>query len=304
MAHVINPIDNTKLYYEVHGDNPNLPVLLLLRGLGGNCQGWAPHLATLTRYCRCIIMDHRGAGYSDKPDVPYSNQLYASDIKCVVDACGVKRFTLLGVSMGGFIAQEYHHQYPDTVEGLILGCTGTGPSDPAYVHPDAEIVRLQEIDRATADPRVLIPELMCAFWHPSYIRTHPDLPKILLSASEKIPQPAYAYHRQYDSMAASAWLSPRLRNIKVPTLVMHGEEDRVVPTPNGHYLASQIPHAELAIIPDSGHMFFIEKIEHFLESVVHFLHQQVWKIALPIGKPTTAVSKTQEEQSHQGFSGG
>jgi pimeloyl-ACP methyl ester carboxylesterase len=126
----------------------------------------------------------------------------------------------------------------------------------------------------------------------------------LLKASEKIPQPAYAYHRQYDSLTASAPLSSRLGNIKVPTLVVHGEEDRVVPLPNAHHLAKNIPNADLVVIPDCGHMFFIEKLEHFVESVVHFLHQKVWKIPSPVSNAMTAMSKSQEEQSHQGFSGG
>lgn len=302
MAYVNNPIDNTKIYYETHGDDPALPVLLLLRGLGGNCQGWGPHLAVLTRYCRCIIMDHRGVGYSDKPDAPYNNPLYASDIKCVVDACGVQRLTILGASMGGFIAQEYYHQYPHTIEGLILACTGTGYSDPAYAHPDPEIKRLQEIDRATADPRELVPQLMHAFWHPSYISKHPDLLEILLKAGEKIPQPPYAYHRQYDSMWSSPWLSPHLSKFAVPTLVLHGEDDKVVPPANARYMASQIPNADLVMIPDCGHMFFIEKMDLFLAAVVTFLHQRVWKVAAPSSDAARAAAQEPEDKS--GFAGG
>jgi 3-oxoadipate enol-lactonase len=304
MAYVSNPIDGTKLYYEIHGHDDTRPVLMLLRGLGGNCQGWGTHLASLTRYCRCITMDHRGAGYSDKPDVPYDNQLYASDIKCVIDACKVERFTLLGVSMGGFIAQEYYHQYPHTIEGLILACTGTGYSDPAYIHPTSEVKRLQEIDRATADPRELVPQLMHAFWHPSYISKHPDLPEILLRAGEKISQPPHAYHRQYDSLSSSPWLSPRLGNIKVPTLVIHGDDDKVAPTPNAHYLASKIPDADLVIVPDSGHMFFIEKLEQFVGAVEHFLHKKVWKLTTTPDAVESVTTKEQDAQSQNGFAGG
>jgi 3-oxoadipate enol-lactonase len=304
MTYAANPFDGTKIYYEVHGNDPALPVMLLLRGLGGNCQGWIPHLPSLTQYARCIVMDHRGAGYSDKPDTPYNNVLYASDIKCVVDACGVERFTLLGVSMGGFISQEYYHQYPDTLEGLILGCTGTGYSDPAYIHSSPEVKYLQEIDRATADPKELMSQLMHAFWHPSYVRAHPNLLEIMLSSSQKIPQPAYAYHRQYDSMFSSPWLSPRLRNIQVPTLVMHGSDDTVVPTANGHVLAKGIPDAELMIIPDTGHMFFIEKIDTFLSVVEKFMRQKIRKDSSHANTGTITSATQQDTLPQIGIDGG
>src|SRR3954451_4732344 len=113
-------VNGINLHYEVAGQEHQL---LLIMRLGAPAAAWDPaFVQEMTRTHKVITYDNRGTGLSDKPDVPYSIALFASDAVGLLDALDILRAHVFGVSMGGMIAQELAIHYPQRVASLILGC--------------------------------------------------------------------------------------------------------------------------------------------------------------------------------------
>ncbi len=257
-----------QLWYETFGDGEPL---LMLMGLGGTIQAWGLQIPTLSAHYRLICLDNRGVGRSDKPQGPYTIAEMAEDALAVLDAAQVESAHVLGVSMGGLIAQELYHRAPARVRSLILGCTGTGPNDPTYVRPAPEAWEVLALDRRSQPPETIIEAMCQVFYHPSYRARVPDLAARLLKLQQAQPQPPHGYEGQLAACWSHAPNSPRLADIRVPVLVLHGSDDEIWPLANAHYLAEHIPGAVLHVIPESGHMFMIEKPHEFNQAVLDFL---------------------------------
>jgi pimeloyl-ACP methyl ester carboxylesterase len=121
-------VNDISLYYEMHGSGAPL---VLIAGLGYASWLWWKQVPALSRHFTVITLDNRGVGQSDKPDIPYSIPLYASDTVGLLSALGIEQAAIFGVSMGGFIAQEIAMSYPQRVRALILGCTSFGGPRPS-----------------------------------------------------------------------------------------------------------------------------------------------------------------------------
>jgi pimeloyl-ACP methyl ester carboxylesterase len=269
MAYTYN--GDTRLHYEAHGEGPPLALLM---GLGGTVQAWGLQLPTLARRYRVIAMDNRGAGRSDKPDSDYSIALFADDLAAVLDAEGIAAAHVLGVSMGGLIAQEFHQRHAERTTTLVLGCTGPGVNDPNFVPAPPEIQAVLEMDRRMESAETVIQAMVEAFYHPHYRERVPDLADRLLRFEREQPQPPHGYHRQLRAVLEHAPDPTRLDEINVPTLVLHGADDEVWPVDNAHYLADRIPGARLHVIPGAGHMFMVEQPRAFNAAVLEFLEEQ------------------------------
>jgi pimeloyl-ACP methyl ester carboxylesterase len=263
--------DGVQIYYETQGKGT--PLVLVI-GLGGTVEAWKFQVPAFAEDFQVIALDNRGAGRSDKPDEPYSMKLFAEDLKTVLDDAGIDKAHILGLSMGGLITQEFYHRYPERVLSMILGCTGVGAGDPAYVYPDQNVIRVLNLQKNEGNHYEVARQRAEIFYHPSFMEKVPDLVDRLIQKNQQLPQPEYAYMRQLEACFLNKeelWNSPRLSKIKVPVLVIHGEDDAIWPLENAEYLAEHIPGAELEIIPQAGHMFFMEKIEEFNEKVIEFL---------------------------------
>jgi pimeloyl-ACP methyl ester carboxylesterase len=113
-------IGDLQLYYEVHGKgNP----LLLIAGLASDSQSWQPIMEELSRDCRVIVLDNRGAGRTSPRDVDMSIPLMADDCIALINCLGLPSVSILGHSMGGFVAMDCAVRYPDYVDNLILAST-------------------------------------------------------------------------------------------------------------------------------------------------------------------------------------
>lgn len=260
--------DDNRLWYETFGDGEPL---VMIMGLSGSVQAWGLQIPELSRHYRLIAPDNRGAGRSDKPQGPYSVMGMAEDVVAVMDAAEVLDAHVMGVSMGGLIAQELYHRHPHRVRSLILGCTGVGPNDPAAVPADEDVSAVLAMDRDAHSAEEIVTAMNEVFYHPEYRARVPQLDQRLIKLQKLDPQPAHAYHAQLEACFTHTPNAPRLAAIEVPTLVLHGEDDRVWPLENAHYLAEHIPGARLHVIPRSGHMFMIEKPREFNAAVLSFL---------------------------------
>jgi pimeloyl-ACP methyl ester carboxylesterase len=259
-------INDVKLHYEVQGSGDPL---LMVMGLGASSVNWRPELvAELARSFRVIIYDNRGTGLSDKPDIPYSLEMFADDAAALIEALQLDRVHLFGVSMGGMIAQEFALRHGLRLQTLTLGCTTFGGRN--AVPPPPESIKLLTAPRDGASEAEIIRRGWPLAYTAAYIRDHRDkleatIPRLLAN-----PTPVFAYKRHLDATYGLKTYD-RLPAITTPTLVITGAEDVLIPAGNAKILAERIPGARLQIIPKSGHAFFSETPEAFLEVFVPFL---------------------------------
>lgn len=240
-----------QIYYEIHGSGNR--TLTMIRGLGADVNAWFSQM-DLAKHFRVIVFDNRGAGRSDKPDAPYSIVQMAEDTKGLLDALEVRTTSLLGLSMGGMIAQEFAIRYPERLEPLILGCTTFGGPD-SIPAPPGTLAALDEgtlfSDDTIANNRAAITAFN--------------------EAKSRFPIPPFALQRQREAIKGHDTAN-RVNQIKAPTLVMTGREDRLIPPENSRLLAARIPGAVLKELP-GGHLFALEHCDLFNKAVIDFLFQ-------------------------------
>ena len=253
--------DGVKIYWEEHGSGPPL---LLIMGLGYTLDMWNRALPALAERYRTIVFDNRGVGRSDVPPGPYSIRAMAADASSVMDAAGIDKAHVFGVSMGGMIAQEFALQYPERVRSLVLGCTACGGPKAVAAAPG---VFQTLMARATMTPeeaiRAMIPFIYDEATPRERIEEDLEIRRRTLASVE-------GYTGQVQAIIG--WQSyNRLSQITAPTLVIHGESDKLVPPENGRLIAETIPGAELVMLPKASHIFVTDQAEASIEAVLSFL---------------------------------
>jgi len=251
----ISQIRNLKIHYQVRGCGE---ALLLIMGYRGSGYMWGDEfVAPLSRSFRVITFDNRGTGKSDKPNAPYTLAMMADDAVGLLEALGIERAHVFGVSMGGMIAQEIALRYPRQVDRLILGCTHCGG-------PFATLPPMPVLETLLAPPDLPREEAIRRQWpvmfRPDFVEANPDLFDRLTARSLAHPTPLYSAMRQ--AMAIQRFNTySRLYQIAAPTLVVSGSDDILVPPANAYLLADRIPNAVLEILPGLGHGFFWQSPE-------------------------------------------
>jgi pimeloyl-ACP methyl ester carboxylesterase len=238
----------------------------MIMGLGATLDWWYRTLPVVSRSYRAILFDNRGVGRSEQPPGPYSIAQMAADGAAVLDAAGVGQAHVFGVSMGGFIAQEFALQYPERVDSLVLGCTACG--GPHAIRADAEATRI-----LTTRPQMTMDEALEASVPIVYDRGTPRerIDEDFAMRRRTYPAPE-AYMAQLQ--AIYTWQSyDRLPRIAARTLVIHGESDRLVPPGNGKLIAARIPGAKLVLLANAGHLFTTDQPQAAHEAVMSFLSE-------------------------------
>ncbi len=259
MAYVEN--QGAKIYWDEAGRGTPL---LLIMGLGYPSQAWYRTRPVLAEQYRTVALDNRGVGQSEMPAGPYPIPLMASDAAAVLDAAGVESAHVFGISMGGMIAQEFALQYPRRVRSLILGCTAAG--GPRAVRAEQEATQMlmargnmtrEEAARA-AQPFIY----------------HPNTPRELIEEDMEVRRPWFPHPAAYTAQLQGilAWEAySRLSQISAPTLVIHGESDRLVPAGNGKLIAEAIPGAKLVMLAGASHIFTTDQPQAAHSAVLEFL---------------------------------
>ncbi len=252
-----------KIYWDEQGQGPPL---LLIMGLGYPSYMWHRTRPVLAAQYRTIALDNRGVGRSDVPPGPYPIALMASDAAAVLDAAGVESAHVFGLSMGGMIAQEFALQYPKRVRSLILGCTA--PGGPHAVQAEPEAIRI--LKARDMSPGEVAEAVLPFIYDPATPREWID--QDLAIRKQWFPRPE-AYTAQLQGIIA--WEAhSRLPQITAPTLVIHGESDRLVPPANGKLIAARIPGARLVMLPRASHIFMTDQTELAHRAVLDFLGAQ------------------------------
>jgi len=247
----IAKVGDINLYYEVHGKGETLVLIMGYTHRGGQ---WAELRDKLAVEYRVIVPDNRGTGQSDKPEMPYTANMMATDVAGLLDALGVGATNVLGYSMGGMIAQEFALNYPGRLDNLILCATHFGGSKAVW-NPESlvffsnpELAKLSDEDRARAS----IPWI----WSKEFVENNPAAIERFVATTVEHPSPLKA-RLSHQNVLLTHDTYERLPDIKAPTLIITGSEDLMIPCENSKLLASRIPNAELVIIDNAGHGLFV-----------------------------------------------
>ena len=271
--------DGTSLYYEVHGDGEPL---LCIMGLGGNLHFWEFQIAALAAHHRVIAFDNRGAGRSDKPPGPYTIPILADDAIAVLDAVGVPRAHVLGISMGGMIAQDLALRYPDRVGALVLACTFARPdertrniaeSGAAQVGTPSPLAMMRNgggFDLSSVDVKQLFKFMMSMVLSPEFMQREKEWLRTLLERAQSYGFSIEAFLAQVAAVMNHD-AAERLKDLKAPTLVMTGTADVLVPPHHSDELAQLIPGATLLKIEGGTHGFNVERRDEFNAAVLEFV---------------------------------
>jgi 3-oxoadipate enol-lactonase len=272
--------DGVSIHYVEHGAGAE-PVLLLM-GLGGDHLWWERQLPAFSARHRTLLIDNRGVGASDKPAGKYTTAMMAEDARAVLDAAGVDRIHVVGLSMGGMIAQELALAHPGRVASLTLAAT--------YARPDARIERTAEasaaelsvpsplaalkggstIDLSGVDVKQMFKFLMSLVLTPEFIKREKDWLKANFARTQETGTTldhfqAHVYAVLKHDTAA------RLPSLRVPTLVLTGDSDKLVPPHHSDELAALIPGAKLHKIAGGTHGFNVEMVDAFDRAVLDFI---------------------------------
>ena len=266
-------VGSLDLYYEEHGSGEPL---LLIMGFATDSTGWLLQVPAFAARYRTIVFDNRGVGRSAKPKGPYTIHEMADDAAGLLDHLAIARTHVVGISMGGMIAQELALRHPERVRGLVLAAT--------YPEPDAELERTRQftleqmggrvsaagevqIDLTALDPLALFQHLLPLVFSQQFIAT--ELPKLLQLFGGAL-QYGFSMEAILGQMEALMGhkATERLRHITAPTLVLTGDADRLIPPANSDILAAHLPNATLQKIPGGTHGFNIEQPEVFNAAVL------------------------------------
>ncbi len=254
--------EGAKIYWEEHGAGEPL---LLIMGLGGSRKEWRRILPALSAKHRVIVFDNRGAGETVFSDETFSIPLMASDAKAVLDAAHVEAAHVLGMSMGGMIAQEFALNYPEKTRSLILTVTncGGGESIPASL----------EVYFALQGRGVATPE--DAFWAMAPFIYDAGTPRETiaedLAAREGNFTKPENFMRQLQAIMTWQGTYSRLSNIKAPTLVIGGVNDQLIPCANSKIIADRIPNAKLVELENCSHIYTTDQPEKATAAILEFL---------------------------------
>ena len=252
------------IFYRHDGVGPDL---VLIMGLGGHSGAWAPNLAAFAKHFRTLAFDNRGAGRTSAPDEPYSIRGMADDTAALMDALDIRHAHVVGVSMGGMIAQEFAINHPEKVDRLVLACSRARTGELRK--------RVSVAQRALWEAGVsrdAISAIQQPWGRTSATLQDERAPLDVLDLQAKDPYPiaTHAYLRQLDATMDHDTLE-RLGQIRAETLVLVGAEDLLTPPYESAELARHIPGAELRILPRGGHGFNAEYPAAFNGAVLDFL---------------------------------
>jgi pimeloyl-ACP methyl ester carboxylesterase len=253
--------DGTRLYYELHGDSGE--PLLMIMGLGGTLDFWQFQTPVMARTHRVAIYDNRGMGQSDKPAGPYTVPMLADDAVAILDAAGFDRAHVLGMSMGGMIAQELALRHPDRIGALMLACT--------YAKPDAKLTASGPVDIKAVAPKDLFKFMMSVVLSPEFIARE----KEWLRALRDKALPSFVVEGFMAQLAATMKhdTTAQLANITAPTLVITGSADKLIPPSASRVIAGLIPDAKLVSLEGGSHGFNVEMPDRFNDEILRFLDE-------------------------------
>lgn len=261
--------NNINIEYDIHGSGQPL---LLIAGLGYERWMWHKMVPDLAKQYQVITFDNRGMGGTDKPPGPYSARLLADDTAALLTALGIDKAAVMGHSMGGFVAQALALNHPQLINKLILSATNFGGPNHVRITQEALIVLMD----SRGDPLERLRNGIQVSTSPRFVENHPNFVEEWIAYRVAHPIDPNAYEAQLAVglalMSEDACFEHKLTRIEIPTLIIFGACDKVVPPGNARLLAKQIPGSEVTILPGVGHFYPFEDPQEAVRVVTRFLH--------------------------------
>lgn len=259
--------NNIELYYEIHGAGQPL---VLISGLGYPLWQWHKMVPFLAEHFQVITFDNRGVGQSDKPAGPYTAQMLAADTASLLDALDIEKAIIAGHSMGGFVAQAMALDFPEKVAKLILCSTNFGGPHHVPVTPEA----MKVLTDVTSDALTRLKNGLIVSTAPGWAEKNPEMIEAWIQWRVANPIESALYQAQLavglGLTTESAAFETKLLRLNLPTLILFGAYDKVVPPENASLLAEKIADSKVVILPDAGHFFPIEIAEAASRVIVEF----------------------------------
>jgi pimeloyl-ACP methyl ester carboxylesterase len=254
--------EEVQLSYERGGEGPPL---LLIMGMSGTLHHWGdPLLGQLRESFETIVYDHRGVGASTRVSKSFSITQLADDAAALMDALALDSAHVVGISMGGMVAQELALRHPERLRSLVLGCTYAGGESGALTS-EAVMRKLAEA-MASGDRERAIRAAWEVNVSPNFAADAQNYARFLeIGRSNAVP---VAVILEQMRAIVEHDTSERLGEIVAPTLVAHGTEDEMLPVSNAYAIAARIPDARLEIFEGVGHLFFWEEPERSAQLVL------------------------------------
>jgi pimeloyl-ACP methyl ester carboxylesterase len=256
-------IPNARIAYKSYGSGEPLVMCI---GFATNMDQWSTEvIVQLQKKYQVIVFDYRGMGLSTNTDTAFTIHTLAEDLDALLEALKIRKAHVLGWSMGGFVAQMFAVKHPEKVQQLVLYATNCG--DTLRIDPSEEIVEILSNPKST--PMQMLSTLFPDDWLASHTKPWTVLPE----ATE--PTQGITIGMQYG--AIQQWLTPgggsatQLKKLKMPVLVICGDQDKVCPSSNSDLLAKAISKSTLIKVTDSGHGLMYQLPDVFAGHVLDFL---------------------------------
>jgi len=280
-------VGDINMYYEIHGDGEPL---LLLMGLGGGSSMWWQQVTAFSHSYRVVTFDSRGVGRTDKPDAAYTMEMLVYDALGLLSSLGMASAHVYGLSMGGMIAQELALRHPNSVVSLVLGATSCGgvhslPAPQEVINELLNILSLPPQEAARVSAALTFSD--------SFVDNHPNLIHEWMMKGAASPPSRQGFKKQAEAIASFDTYD-RLPQIRIPTLVIAGTLDKILPAENSRILASRIPNAELVLLEGAGHGYLWEAADEADRVVLDFLkrHRKT-----PASTATSLMSRSYPEST-------
>ncbi|MFB0561235.1 MAG: alpha/beta fold hydrolase [Candidatus Lokiarchaeia archaeon] len=259
-------INDFEIYYEIYGEKNKIPLVLIM-GLGSDLSGWILQIPDFSKKYRVIAFDNRDVGRTSKTDVSYTFDTFAEDTNHLLEKLRVEKAHILGISMGGMIAQAFALRHHEKVRSLILcATTPRGSKGLSILTIWKELIKIV--------PRELFikENLIWAFTRETL--ENKDTVDMIVEALANYPyiQPPEAFIRQCNAIESFDVIE-RLNEINAPTLVLVGDRDILTPIWYAEEIASRIPNAELKVLHGCGHGLNFEKVNELNKIVLDFLEK-------------------------------
>ena len=233
-------------------DEGSGPAIIFLHGIGGNADNWVHQIAALKGDYRCIAWNMPGYGGNPASD-GMSFAAMADDLAGLLDDLGLDQAVICGLSMGGYLAQEFVVRHPDRVRGLILMCTSAAFGKPGGDFQTKFLAaRLKPLDEGKT-PAVIAPALAAGMQGPE---AGPDVAETLTASMARIPSETY---RAALNCLVTFDQRDNVKNIACPTMLIAGEHDSTAPAQVMERMAARIQGVAFHVIPGAGHIANIEK---------------------------------------------
>jgi 3-oxoadipate enol-lactonase len=248
-----------ELNYEVEGSGP---WLTMSHSLACDLHMWDPQMPVLKKF-RVLRFDTRGHGKSSAPEGQYTLEQMADDVKSLLDGLGIKQTHWAGLSMGGMIGQAFALKYPGVFQSMVLADTTSRRP------PEAEKMWGDRIQTAqTKGMDALVESTLARWFTEPYRNSHKDVVGRIGDGIRKTPVAGFA--GCCHAISKVDYLD-RLKDIKVPALVMVGEHDHGTPPEAARIIQQNLPGSELKIIPSAAHLSNIEQADEFNKAMTGFL---------------------------------